>query len=300
MEQTSEVNGFRGLVSLASDIEETLSQIAVLEAPVMMPDEKGLLPFPHEQQPNEAQTRPDNIPQAKTSNRWKYLVAAAVVLLVLASYGGVFSSTRPPAASSKSPDWTIKNSSEEEQSFVLEKPPIGTHASLNISQICWCQKEKIRLETINSLVNNYDSNSVRQFNLIVDDYNARCGSYRYRKGDLEIAKRKIEEKRSEIVTQAISDADWLGISSKRSLRDTALVPGASSQDERKTKSNLIMDIQKALRDLGYNPGPADGKSGSRTVSAIKAFQRDQGITQDGKMDELLLALLELKKIKTGK
>ena len=153
---------------------------------------------------------------------------------------------------------------------------------------------------MNSLVNNYDSNSVKQLNLLIDDYNARCGSYRYNRNELEIAKIKIEEIRSEIVTQAISDADRLGISSRQSFRGKVPIPNPSSQDERKTKSNLIMNIQKALRDLGYNPGPADGKSGSRTVSAIKAFQRDQGITQDGKIDEMLLILLEWKKVKTGK
>lgn len=299
MEQTSEVNGFGALVSLASDIEEMLSQATVLEDPVMMPEEESLLSA-RVQKPTEAHTKPDSLPQARTPIRWKYMVASAVVLLVLASYGGVFSSPRSPASSSKTPDWTIQNPIEKEQSLVLEKPPIGTHQKLNISQICWCQKEKIRLETMNSLVNNYDSNSVRQFNLLIDDYNARCGSYRYRSGDLETAKRKIEKNRSEIVAQAISDADWLGISRKQPARDTAPAPNSSSQDEKKTKSSLIRDIQKALRDLGYNPGPADGKSGSRTVNAIKAFQRDQGITQDGKMDEMLLALLELKKIKIDK
>ena len=98
MEQTSEVNGFGALVSLASDIEEMLSQATVLEDPVMMPEEESLLSA-RVQKPTEAHTKPDSLPQARTPIRWKYMVASAVVLLVLASYGGVFLSPRSPAPS---------------------------------------------------------------------------------------------------------------------------------------------------------------------------------------------------------
>jgi hypothetical protein len=39
--------------------------------------------------------------------------------------------------------------------------------------------------------------------------------------------------------------------------------------------------QQWLKDLGYDPGPVDGKPGKRTDTAVRAFQKDQGLTVDG-------------------
>ena len=58
---------------------------------------------------------------------------------------------------------------------------------------------------------------------------------------------------------------------------------------------LVRKIQQHLVFLGYNPGPVDGLSGSRTTAAIKAFQRDWEITPDGIISESLLALLKIAK-----
>ena len=54
-------------------------------------------------------------------------------------------------------------------------------------------------------------------------------------------------------------------------------------------SEDIQAIQRALADLGYAPGPADGKAGSRTASAIRQYQTRAGLPVDG---EVTLALLE--------
>jgi len=43
-----------------------------------------------------------------------------------------------------------------------------------------------------------------------------------------------------------------------------------------------------LTVLGYNPGPVDGLYGSRTADAVKAFQKDAGLRQSGRIDEGLL------------
>src|SRR5690242_12486772 len=42
-----------------------------------------------------------------------------------------------------------------------------------------------------------------------------------------------------------------------------------------------LDIQKALKNAGYYQGGVDGKIGSSTKTALKAFQRDNGLTADG-------------------
>lgn len=43
----------------------------------------------------------------------------------------------------------------------------------------------------------------------------------------------------------------------------------------------IAAIQRALLARGYDPGPADGIAGRRTEAAVRAFQRDAGLTVDG-------------------
>ncbi len=45
------------------------------------------------------------------------------------------------------------------------------------------------------------------------------------------------------------------------------------------------DVQKALKRAGYDPGPVDGRLGKKTKSAIKAFQKGQGLTADGIIGE---------------
>ena len=47
--------------------------------------------------------------------------------------------------------------------------------------------------------------------------------------------------------------------------------------------------------MGYDPGPIDGKYGLKTANAIKALQRDVGVTQDGKISSLLEILKKIQK-----
>lgn len=51
----------------------------------------------------------------------------------------------------------------------------------------------------------------------------------------------------------------------------------------------IMEIQQALADLGYQPGPVDGNAGRMTTRAIEAYQKQADLPVDG---EITLALLE--------
>lgn len=44
------------------------------------------------------------------------------------------------------------------------------------------------------------------------------------------------------------------------------------------------DVQKALRNVGANPGPIDGKMGRRTRAALRAYQRRNGLAVSGRAD----------------
>lgn len=43
------------------------------------------------------------------------------------------------------------------------------------------------------------------------------------------------------------------------------------------------NIQSALMNAGYDPGKIDGKLGSRTKEAVKAFQKENALKVDGKV-----------------
>lgn len=51
------------------------------------------------------------------------------------------------------------------------------------------------------------------------------------------------------------------------------------------------DIQIALRNAGFNPGPIDGIIGRKTIAAIKAFQASKGLQVDGIVGKHTMAAL---------
>ncbi len=50
--------------------------------------------------------------------------------------------------------------------------------------------------------------------------------------------------------------------------------------ETNTTPTRIMEIQRALKQAGYNPGPIDGGIGPSTIKAVNAFQRAKGLPVD--------------------
>ena len=53
----------------------------------------------------------------------------------------------------------------------------------------------------------------------------------------------------------------------------------------------IRQIQIALKNAGYNPGPIDGRRGEQTRDAIRAFQRANNLAVDGKVGKQTWSLL---------
>lgn len=58
-----------------------------------------------------------------------------------------------------------------------------------------------------------------------------------------------------------------------------------------TTKAAIQEAQQRLHVLGYEAGPADGTMGSRTVSALKKFQADNGLAITGALDQKTLGAL---------
>jgi localization factor PodJL len=59
---------------------------------------------------------------------------------------------------------------------------------------------------------------------------------------------------------------------------------------------LVRKIQILLAEQGYDPGPADGVAGPKTVDAVRAYQRQIGQPETGEIDSTLVAALDRKRM----
>ena len=73
-----------------------------------------------------------------------------------------------------------------------------------------------------------------------------------------------------------------------------LIPDAAAASYKKGSSGeVVTEIQQRLYDWGYSDGDIDGIYGSRTESAVKAFQQKNGLTADGVAGPATLAAIGL-------
>ena len=59
---------------------------------------------------------------------------------------------------------------------------------------------------------------------------------------------------------------------------------AAAQSNGATAGLSLRDAQARLNELGYNAGTPDGAMGGKTAAALRAFQKDRGIAQSGRLD----------------
>jgi peptidoglycan hydrolase-like protein with peptidoglycan-binding domain len=50
----------------------------------------------------------------------------------------------------------------------------------------------------------------------------------------------------------------------------------------------VRSAQAKLKSEGFDPGPVDGRMGPRTASAVRAYQKAQGLQQSGRLDQATL------------
>ncbi|MBF0217087.1 MAG: peptidoglycan-binding protein [Candidatus Omnitrophica bacterium] len=51
------------------------------------------------------------------------------------------------------------------------------------------------------------------------------------------------------------------------------------------RADRVKNAQEALKKAGFEPGPIDGVLGPKTVKALKAFQKANGLVPDGKLGD---------------
>jgi peptidoglycan hydrolase-like protein with peptidoglycan-binding domain len=82
-----------------------------------------------------------------------------------------------------------------------------------------------------------------------------------------------------------------GSKTKTSKKPVTAVARRSSQQQ--PTQDRYLEIQQALAEKGYFAGQPDGNWGPESVEALKRFQSDQNLTQDGKLGSLSLIAMGL-------
>ena len=63
--------------------------------------------------------------------------------------------------------------------------------------------------------------------------------------------------------------------------------------QRPQRPPFVREAQRALRDLGYDPGPIDGTFGSQTRAALEKYQLAERLPVTGELDALTMDRLDV-------
>ncbi len=296
--QLGDVKGFAGLSSMVSDVDATVASTSKQqkgEAPSSSTQQSSPAAHPDRQeqpkptqQPYQAPAQPSG---SSAAGKWLFGIVAVIGVIWLVNLSDNNSSSRstyspPPSSTSVAPTPARQQPAAQPQTPsrpVEAQPSIGRNNVLSTAQIHYCLAEKIRLDAAETVLNNYADSDVDRFNGYVNDYNSRCGEFRYRQGALESAQRDVEPYRSQLQAEGRSRFAHSPSAATRSP-----TPAQTPQPVRPSPDATVQALQQRLNELGYDAGPADGLPGERTRAAILAFQRDIGTAVDGVPTQALL------------
>jgi hypothetical protein len=93
-------------------------------------------------------------------------------------------------------------SSQVATSAIEQIPPTGQDRVLDAAQIRYCLSEDIRLEAARDVATT--GAAVERFNSMIDDFNARCTGYRYRRQVFESVQRQVQANRTSLQAAGIA------------------------------------------------------------------------------------------------
>lgn len=107
-----------------------------------------------------------------------------------------------------------------------------------------------------------------------------------RKPELTTAIRMLESKDATLRTKAAWTI-WKKMQGQEllALGETRKTENPQTNVQPFSHNLTVHQIQATLKKLGYDPGASDGALGSKTISALKQFQTDNGLAGTGKLDK---------------
>lgn len=284
--------GFAGLSSLVSDVDTTPPPAAVPAA--TEPRDRQATSASAQREPEPApeptqyQTSEEPQQSSAESSPGLWIAGAAFVIGVIWLIGQTSekSLAPPPVYSppveSAAPHVPPPSDRQVPAGLKESMPPVGQGLVFSVPQIRYCIAEDIRVESARKVLDSISDDDMSRFNAMVDDYNSRCGNYRYRRGTLESAQRDVEQHRVQLQAEGMS----------RFARKPVSGSMLESSSSRPEPDGTVQAIQRKLKDLGYEPGVVDGLMGGGTRSAIVSFQQDRGLVATGVVDQALLLQLQ--------
>ena len=81
---------------------------------------------------------------------------------------------------------------------------MGTGRSLSLAELRWCRYQSQRIEGARSAVQGKSDAAVSRFNSLVEDYNGRCGEFRYLKRDLDKVDAEVAAKATSLRSEGVA------------------------------------------------------------------------------------------------
>jgi hypothetical protein len=228
----SEPIGFAGLDSMVTDISRELESIE-MKALELEDKAKAHKAASLAKEAKDTKEAGSPSPKRSRNKRWIWLAAGVVVVAFMLSVFGIKRDEYPPSVvappvptivdrkgvapsepSMSNEGATFEkldgkaNASERQgqnrsdsttaqassSGLVEVKPPTGSGMRFDDGQIRYCLSQNVRLDSIKEEVNKYSQLEIDNFNELVSDYNARCGNFKYRRGDMSRIKQEVAKR----------------------------------------------------------------------------------------------------------
>lgn len=138
--------------------------------------------------------------------KWLLGICAIIIYIMFSSGSSQKQNIVPPrnAYTPTAPTTNVVPIPIKSEKLTFEMPPVGRNTVLNLPQLRWFFREKIKIEKMRNLVSN--KKAMVEFNAMVDDFNSRCGSFRYHQHEFAQAEKEINAIREQIIADAKKDA----------------------------------------------------------------------------------------------
>lgn len=212
--RSSTTTGFAGLSHLVSDVDDLIASATKRAAAARRRAAATATASPGLGSKQSDGRQPSLIPSQRTGSTGRWLWGAGAVLLGLWLISLASNSSGPspvtPVSSQPSAPSGIATPAGQQPSVssppsrgrIEQLPPIGSDRVLDAAQIRYCLSEDIRLEAARDVVN-VDAD-VDRFNSMINEYNARCANYRYRRQVFESVQREVQANRTSLQAEGIA------------------------------------------------------------------------------------------------